>query len=42
LGSHSPRPQIVFLDLVMPGVQVMDVLEKLLEFDPGIDFISME
>ena len=35
------RPQIVLLDLVMPGVQGMEVLQKILEFDPGIDVILM-
>jgi len=29
--------QIVLLTLVMPGVQGMEVLQKILEFDPGID-----
>ena len=35
------RPQIVLLDLVMPGVQGMEFLQKILEFDPGIDVILM-
>src|SRR5579862_2480251 len=35
------HPQIVLLDLVMPGVQGMEVLQKILEFDPGIDVILM-
>lgn len=35
------RPQIVLLDLVLPGVQGMEVLEKILDFDPGIDVILM-
>jgi DNA-binding NtrC family response regulator len=35
------RPQIVLLDLVIPGVQGMELLEKILEFDPGIDVILM-
>ncbi len=38
---HRTRPQIVLLDLVMPGVQGMEVLQKILEFDPGIDVILM-
>ena len=38
---HQVRPQIVLLDLVMPGVQGMEVLQKILEFDPGIDVILM-
>jgi DNA-binding NtrC family response regulator len=35
------RPQIVLLDLVMPGVHGMEVLQKILEFDPGVDVILM-
>ncbi|HSZ19996.1 MAG TPA: sigma-54 dependent transcriptional regulator [Candidatus Acidoferrum sp.] len=35
------RPQIVLLDLVLPGVHGMEVLQKILEFDPGIDVILM-
>jgi len=35
------RPQIVLLDLVMPGVQGMEVLQTILEFDPGTDVILM-
>src|SRR4030081_1896785 len=38
---HNTRPQIVLLDLVMPGVQGMAVLQKILEFDPGIDVFLM-
>ncbi len=38
---HRVRPQIVLLDLVMPGVQGMEVLQQILEFDPGIDVILM-
>src|SRR3984957_7034232 len=38
---HQKRPQIVLLDLVMPGVHGMEVLQKILEFDPGIDVILM-
>jgi DNA-binding NtrC family response regulator len=38
---HQVRPQIVLLDLVMPGVQGMEILQKILEFDPGIDVILM-
>jgi DNA-binding NtrC family response regulator len=38
---YKIRPQIVLLDLVMPGVQGMEVLQKILEFDPGIDVILM-
>src|SRR6266481_720734 len=35
------RPHIVLLDLVIPGVQGMEFLQKILEFDPGIDVIMM-
>jgi DNA-binding NtrC family response regulator len=38
---HRLRPQIVLTDLVMPGVQGMELLEKIVEFDPGIDVILM-
>jgi DNA-binding NtrC family response regulator len=35
------RPEIILLDLMMPGVQGMEVLEEIVEFDPGIDVILM-
>ncbi len=35
------HPQVVLLDMVMPGVEGMELLEKILEFDPGIDVILM-
>ncbi len=35
------HPQVVLLDLVMPGVQGMEMLEKILDLDPGIDVILM-
>jgi len=35
------RPQIVLTDLVMPGVSGMEVLERVVEFDPAIDVILM-
>jgi DNA-binding NtrC family response regulator len=35
------HPQVVLLDLVIPGVQGMELLEKILDFDPGIDVILM-
>jgi DNA-binding NtrC family response regulator len=35
------HPQIVLLDLVMPGVQGMEMLERIVDFDPGIDVILM-
>jgi DNA-binding NtrC family response regulator len=38
---HRLRPQVVLLDLVMPGVQGMELLQKILDFDPGTDVILM-
>ena len=38
---HQVRPHIVLLDLVMPGVQGMEFLQQILEFDAGIDVILM-
>src|SRR6202051_2468008 len=38
---NRTHPHIVLLYLVMPGVQGMEVLQKILEFDPGIDVILM-
>jgi DNA-binding NtrC family response regulator len=38
---HQTHPQVVLLDLVMPGVQGMEVLQKIVDFDPGIDVILM-
>jgi DNA-binding NtrC family response regulator len=38
---HRLRPKVVLTDLVMPGVQGMELLEKIVEFDPGIDVILM-
>jgi DNA-binding NtrC family response regulator len=38
---HRLRPQIVLTDLVMPGVQGTELLEKILEFDPQIRVILM-
>ena len=35
------RPRIVLLDLVMPKVNGMQLLEKIVAFDPGIDVILM-
>jgi DNA-binding NtrC family response regulator len=35
------RPQIVLLDLVMPGVRGLEMLESILATDPGTDVILM-
>ena len=33
------RPEVVLLDLVMPGVEGMEMLERIVDFDPAIDVI---
>jgi two-component system, NtrC family, response regulator HydG len=38
---HQLRPQVVLLDLVMPGVEGMELLRKIVDFDAGIDVILM-
>jgi len=35
------RPQVILLDLVMPDVHGMELLERILEIDPGADVILM-
>jgi DNA-binding NtrC family response regulator len=35
------HPQIVLTDLVMPGLNGLEVLERIVEFDPAIDVILM-
>src|SRR6202453_1581106 len=35
------HPQIVLLDLVMPKLSGLEVLERVVEFDPAIDVILM-
>lgn len=35
------RPQIVLLDLMMPGIQGLEMLEQILELDPATDVILM-
>jgi DNA-binding NtrC family response regulator len=36
---RSRRPQVVLLDLVLPGVKGMELLERIVEFDPVIEVI---
>src|SRR6202521_1555281 len=38
---YSKHPQIVLTDLVMPHLSGMDVLERIMEFDPSTDVILM-
>src|SRR5579872_4655278 len=38
---YTHRPQIVLTDLVMPGMSGLDVLGRIMEFDPAIDVILM-
>jgi DNA-binding NtrC family response regulator len=38
---RSKRPQVVLLDLVMPGVEGMEMLERIVEFDPVAEVILM-
>src|SRR6266568_4375080 len=38
---YDRHPQIVLTDLVMPGMSGMEVLERVVEFDPSIDVILM-
>jgi two-component system, NtrC family, response regulator HydG len=35
------RPQIVLLDLMMPGIHGLEMLESILEIDPGVEVILM-
>jgi DNA-binding NtrC family response regulator len=35
------HPDIVLTDLVMPGVNGLEVVERVVEFDPAIDVILM-
>ena len=37
----SHRPQIVMTDLVMPNMSGLDVLDRIMEFDPSIEVILM-
>jgi len=38
---YGHRPQIVMTDLVMPNMSGMDVLDRIMEFDPSIEVILM-
>src|SRR5436309_2629963 len=38
---YERHPQIVLTDLVMPGMSGMEVLERVMEFDPATDVILM-
>src|SRR5260370_2957693 len=38
---YTHRPQIVLTDLVMPNLSGLEVLERIVEFDPAIDVILM-
>ena len=39
--AFEHHPQIVITDLVMPKISGMEVLERIIEFDPAIDVILM-
>ena len=38
---YREHPQIVLTDLVMPGMSGLEVVERIVEFDPAIDVILM-
>jgi DNA-binding NtrC family response regulator len=38
---HQKHPQIVLTDLKMPRLDGLEVLDRIMEFDPGIDVILM-
>jgi len=38
---YTHRPQIVMTDLVMPGMTGLEVLERIMDFDPATDVILM-
>src|SRR5215471_18265472 len=38
---YGKHPQIVLTDMVMPNLSGLEVLERVMEFDPGIDVVLM-
>ena len=38
---HAKHPQLVIVDLVMPGMGGMDLLQKIIDFDPAIEVILL-
>ena len=38
---YRVRPQVILTDLVMPGMTGMDLLERVVEFDPSIQVVLM-
>src|SRR5438270_2665609 len=38
---YDLHPQIVITDLVMPGMSGMEVLDRIMEFDPSTDVVLM-
>jgi DNA-binding NtrC family response regulator len=38
---RKERPHLVLVDLLMPGMGGMELLERILEFDPGIDVVLL-
>src|SRR5476651_1161467 len=38
---YTHRPQVVLTDLVMPGLTGLNVLDRVIDFDPAIDVILM-